>query len=356
MDGRAAEEFYERTGAETSLDVNGIWVGEPRTIVPSVARAHLSVRLAPGQSAAEVAVALEWMLRSATPAGAEVAVEMSLADPALFDPGHPALRLAAEAIERACGNEVAFVRLGGTLPVLAELAERRIPDRAERLRPATTTPSTLPTRASASRACASASAPRGRSTPRWRPCRAAGESPPARCAGWRSCSPRTASAAPLEELLGRLAAGVGHQDQPARAGEARAAAPAAGARCAARRARRRPARGRTGARSSSGPGARPVAHHRLDLHVVRERVGAPRATASGAQSVASTRPPARAAAMLGSARPQPSSSVRAPRRDRIERSWRQRHPARPQLRPVGQQLLALEGLLARSAPRGRAAA
>jgi acetylornithine deacetylase/succinyl-diaminopimelate desuccinylase-like protein len=127
MDGRAAEEFYERTGAETSLDVNGIWVGEPRTIVPSVARAHLTVRLAPGQSAAEVAVALEWMLRSATPAGAEVAVEMSLADPALFDPGHPAMRLAAEAIERACGNEVAFVRLGGTLPVLAELAERRIP-------------------------------------------------------------------------------------------------------------------------------------------------------------------------------------------------------------------------------------
>ena len=123
----AGEEYYERTGAETALDVNGIWVGEPRSIVPATARAEVSVRLAPGQSAGEVAVALEWMLRSAAPKGAEVSVDLELADPALFDSGDPALRLAAEAIERACGTAPAFIRVGGTLPILAELAERRIP-------------------------------------------------------------------------------------------------------------------------------------------------------------------------------------------------------------------------------------
>jgi acetylornithine deacetylase/succinyl-diaminopimelate desuccinylase-like protein len=46
----AAGEFYERTGALTSVDVNMVRVGEPRTIVPAVAHGHVSVRLAPGQS------------------------------------------------------------------------------------------------------------------------------------------------------------------------------------------------------------------------------------------------------------------------------------------------------------------
>jgi acetylornithine deacetylase/succinyl-diaminopimelate desuccinylase-like protein len=123
----AGDEFYERTGARTALDVNMIEVGEPRTIVPAVARAHLSVRLAPGQRAAEVGAELEGLLRAAAPAGADVSVKVDLADPALFDPAAPALRLAAEAMERACGRPPALVRLGGTLPLLAVLADRGIP-------------------------------------------------------------------------------------------------------------------------------------------------------------------------------------------------------------------------------------
>jgi acetylornithine deacetylase/succinyl-diaminopimelate desuccinylase-like protein len=70
---------------------------------------------------------LERLLRSAAPDGAEVAIELELADPALFDPQHPALQLAAEAIGRACGTAPAFVRLGGTLPLLSILADRGIP-------------------------------------------------------------------------------------------------------------------------------------------------------------------------------------------------------------------------------------
>ncbi|HEY6778352.1 MAG TPA: M20/M25/M40 family metallo-hydrolase [Thermoleophilaceae bacterium] len=123
----AADEFYERTGAAPSLDVNMIAVGEPRTIVPALARGHVSLRLAPGQRAAKMGAELELLLRSAAPDGAEVAIDLELADPALFDPEHPALRLAAGAIERACGMEPAFVRLGGTLPLLAVLADRGTP-------------------------------------------------------------------------------------------------------------------------------------------------------------------------------------------------------------------------------------
>jgi acetylornithine deacetylase/succinyl-diaminopimelate desuccinylase-like protein len=120
----AAAEFYERTGALTSVDVNMISVGEPRTIVPAVARAHVSVRLAPGQSAAAVGAELERLLREAAHPAAEVSIETELADPASFDISHPALQLGAEAIGRACGRPPAFVRLGGTLPLLAVLAER----------------------------------------------------------------------------------------------------------------------------------------------------------------------------------------------------------------------------------------
>jgi acetylornithine deacetylase/succinyl-diaminopimelate desuccinylase-like protein len=81
----------------------------------------------PAIRAAEIARALEALLRGALPDGAELTVDLDLADPALFDPAAPALQLAAGAFERACGTAPAFVRLGGTLPLLAVLAEQEVP-------------------------------------------------------------------------------------------------------------------------------------------------------------------------------------------------------------------------------------
>ncbi|HEX2415151.1 MAG TPA: M20/M25/M40 family metallo-hydrolase [Thermoleophilaceae bacterium] len=122
----AGNELYERTGSAPAVDVNRVVLGEPRTIVPAHASAHVSMRLAPGQYAEAMGAELERLLRVPVPEGAEVAIDMQLADPALFDPEHPALRLAAEAIERACGAAPALLRLGGTLPLLAVLAERGV--------------------------------------------------------------------------------------------------------------------------------------------------------------------------------------------------------------------------------------
>ena len=123
----AADEFWERTGAEPSFDVNMLASGEPRTVIPSVARAQVSLRLAPGQSAEQIAAELERLLRAAVPDGAELSIDLDLSDPAAFDPSEPALQLAAGAFERACGTPPAFVRLGGTLPLLAVLAEQGTP-------------------------------------------------------------------------------------------------------------------------------------------------------------------------------------------------------------------------------------
>jgi acetylornithine deacetylase/succinyl-diaminopimelate desuccinylase-like protein len=123
----AGAELYDRTGAAPSLDVNMIAVGEPRTIVPARARGTVSLRLAPRQRAEEMGAELERLLRSAAPEGADVAIEMDFAEPALFDPREPALQLAAEAIGRACGVAPVLSRLGGTLPLLSVLADRGIP-------------------------------------------------------------------------------------------------------------------------------------------------------------------------------------------------------------------------------------
>jgi acetylornithine deacetylase/succinyl-diaminopimelate desuccinylase-like protein len=123
----AAAEFWERTGEEPSIDVNMLMGGAPRTVIPSLARAQLSMRLAPGQRAPAMAAELERLLREALPEGAELSVHFDLADPAIFDPNDPALQLAAGAFERACGVAPAFVRLGGTLPLLSVLADQGVP-------------------------------------------------------------------------------------------------------------------------------------------------------------------------------------------------------------------------------------
>ncbi|MGE5636219.1 MAG: M20/M25/M40 family metallo-hydrolase [Nocardioidaceae bacterium] len=124
---RVAHDVLERTWADVALDVNMLSGGAERTIVPATARAFLSLRLAPGQSAAAVGPVLEGLLREAAPAGVELDVRLELADPALFDPSQPALRLAARALERAIGRPPALIRSGGTIPILAVLAERGIP-------------------------------------------------------------------------------------------------------------------------------------------------------------------------------------------------------------------------------------
>lgn len=123
----AGARYYERNGADASVEVNEIVVGEPRTIVPATARATVTVRLAPGQASADVAPVLERLLRDAAPAGADVEIALETAEPALFAVDTPVMRLAGEALERACGVAPAFVRSGGSIPIVAGLAAKGIP-------------------------------------------------------------------------------------------------------------------------------------------------------------------------------------------------------------------------------------
>ena len=131
MDPRAADDFYVRTIAEPALDVNGIVSGSPlqqKTVLPVEAVANVSIRLAPGQDPDEIDREFERLLRAAVPGGAALEIQpLGSAPAALMDPESPAIQLGLRAFERATGVRPALVRTGGTLPIAAALADRRIP-------------------------------------------------------------------------------------------------------------------------------------------------------------------------------------------------------------------------------------
>ncbi|HKO25980.1 MAG TPA: M20/M25/M40 family metallo-hydrolase [Solirubrobacteraceae bacterium] len=131
MDPSAAADFYVRTTAEPALDVNGIASGSPfhqKTVLPIEASANVSIRLAPGQDPDEIDRAFERLIRAAVPDGAALEIEpLGSAPAALVDPDSPAIQLGLRAFERTLGVRPALVRTGGTLPIAAALADRRIP-------------------------------------------------------------------------------------------------------------------------------------------------------------------------------------------------------------------------------------
>jgi acetylornithine deacetylase/succinyl-diaminopimelate desuccinylase-like protein len=126
-DPAAGTELHTRTGADTSLDVHRIEGGQARTIVPEVVTCDLSLRIAPGQDAAEISAVFEDLLREALPDGAEMSYSAVLAEPSRFDPAAAPLRIARAAFSRALGREPVLLRSGGTLPILAAFSERGIP-------------------------------------------------------------------------------------------------------------------------------------------------------------------------------------------------------------------------------------
>ncbi|MGZ6617312.1 MAG: M20/M25/M40 family metallo-hydrolase [Solirubrobacteraceae bacterium] len=131
MDTRAADEFYLRTLAEPSLDINGIESGSPhliKTVLPVEAVANVSIRLAPGQDVAEITAAFTRLLGDAVAPGSELEVELlSSAAPAMVPPDARAVTLGLDAFERALGVRPPLIRFSGTLPIMSALTEKGIP-------------------------------------------------------------------------------------------------------------------------------------------------------------------------------------------------------------------------------------
>src|SRR5206468_2844493 len=130
LDPNAADQFYIRTLAEPSADVNGILGGKPglrNTTLSVQASGEFTVRLAPGQDVHTIGTAAERLVRAAAPAGADVDVQWKGTPPGLVKPDSPAVQLGIRAFEKALGVKPLFVRTGGTLPIMPALADRGIP-------------------------------------------------------------------------------------------------------------------------------------------------------------------------------------------------------------------------------------
>ncbi|HEY2602138.1 MAG TPA: M20/M25/M40 family metallo-hydrolase [Thermoleophilaceae bacterium] len=123
----AGRDYYLHNGADASLEINELRGGEPRTVVPATAHGAVSLRLAPRQNAAEIKETMERLMRSVVPDGAEVSFSWHVADPALSDADSAPVKLAAEALGRACGVPAALVRVGGSIPAVADLMNQGIP-------------------------------------------------------------------------------------------------------------------------------------------------------------------------------------------------------------------------------------
>jgi acetylornithine deacetylase/succinyl-diaminopimelate desuccinylase-like protein len=129
LDAKATEEFYVRTWAEPSADVNGILGGKPgvrNTTLSVAASAEFSIRLAPGQEATTVGSAAERLLREAAPEGAEVQVAWFGSNPGLVSADAPAVQLAVEAFEQGLGIRPLLTRVGGSIPLMPALTEKGI--------------------------------------------------------------------------------------------------------------------------------------------------------------------------------------------------------------------------------------
>jgi acetylornithine deacetylase/succinyl-diaminopimelate desuccinylase-like protein len=131
MDARAEQEFYLRTWAEPTLEINGIAGGSPdlqKTVLPVEARANVSLRLAPGQDVEEIAAAFDALLRAAAPPGTELEIERwSSSPPGLVDSSSRPLELGRDAFESVVGRRPVLIRSGGTIPIVPALSARGIP-------------------------------------------------------------------------------------------------------------------------------------------------------------------------------------------------------------------------------------
>ena len=97
-------------------------------MLPVLAEANVSIRLAPGQDPQTIADAFQRLVREAAPEGAEVEIELlGSSDPGLIDPDAAAIQLGLDAFERALGTRPLLIRSGGTLPIVPALVAKGIP-------------------------------------------------------------------------------------------------------------------------------------------------------------------------------------------------------------------------------------
>ena len=118
-----------RVGVRPSLDVNGIWGGYTaegaKTVLPAKAHAKLSMRLVPGQNAAEIVAQFTDYFTQLAPKGAQVSITvLDAGSNAVVVNSHSiALQAASKAFEETWGKSPLHIREGGSIPIVTKFKE-----------------------------------------------------------------------------------------------------------------------------------------------------------------------------------------------------------------------------------------
>jgi acetylornithine deacetylase/succinyl-diaminopimelate desuccinylase-like protein len=126
MDGEPGYTLFERLSARPTFDIDGLWGGYSgegsKTIIPAFAGAKISCRLVPDQDHHEIEQLLVEHLQRIAPSTVRVEVKVIQGGQPLVTPlDHPAVKVAARALEDAFGKAPLFHRSGGSIPVAAAL-------------------------------------------------------------------------------------------------------------------------------------------------------------------------------------------------------------------------------------------
>ena len=126
--GDANYNIRERISARPTLDINGMWSGwsgpGPKTIIPAKAGCKISSRLVGNQDAHKIFDLLKSYIESITPPTVKVDVRLlTTGKAALFPFDIPEMQAAGRAYEKGWGVKPIFTRGGGSIPVVAEIAD-----------------------------------------------------------------------------------------------------------------------------------------------------------------------------------------------------------------------------------------
>ncbi len=127
--GESGFSLLERRWARPSLDINGLTAGYQgagaKTVLPAKAAAKFSFRLVPNQSPEQITAALKAFLDERCPPGIRYELQEFHGSPGFLVPlDSPYITAATRAIETGFDRSPVFIREGGSIPIVTQMAEK----------------------------------------------------------------------------------------------------------------------------------------------------------------------------------------------------------------------------------------
>ncbi|MGM9946301.1 MAG: dipeptidase [Lysinibacillus sp.] len=122
--GEKGYSYLEQTWARPTLEINGVFGGFSgegiKTVLPAEAGAKITCRLVPDQDPDEIVALLKAHVEKHKPAGVDITIsEFDKGAPYITPFDHPVIQAAGRSYERVYEVPTAFIRGGGSIPIVA---------------------------------------------------------------------------------------------------------------------------------------------------------------------------------------------------------------------------------------------